>query len=264
MSNYDIDKFENLPQKESNKHLLYKGERWKWKRGELHKVNGEYPWKHVQRILKAYVGKHFDDAFSAYCKIVPDYQQKCFLEEFERDTRIYMSYWDEWIVDDDGIIRFKKGTRKKPKPSIQSSDFKTELRHKVTGHNKEDFEKETVAKKVTKYYYKYITRYTYGMSWRKTVPKHEWYSAKEEDFEPVVVSGWIKYYKSKNDREFKRLMAEKIKRANKRSPKKEFNEAEYRAILRAQVLKEREEARQKLEAKGMRPNAFTSNKTDQK
>ena len=220
----------------------------------------------------------------AYCQIVPSYHQKYFLEEFEKNPdSTYYGWYDHWTVDKKGNIQHAKRERVKPPVSIQSLDYKVEMRHKVTGHKMSDFVKVVTTKKITQHYYKRKTVYEYGFdrshydNLRKTFrdmylegyqyngkvkPKWERYVAKDEDFEPVVVKGWIKYFKSKNDREFRRLMAEKVKKAKKKSPKKELSAVDYKAILKKKDLELKRESAQKLEAKGMRPNAFTRIKTD--
>ena len=62
------------------------------------KVNGEYRYRHhrekhpingvemydlIERVIKTNIGKRFDHAFHKFCKLVPVYQQKYFIKEFE-------------------------------------------------------------------------------------------------------------------------------------------------------------------------------------
>ena len=260
----DIEKLDELPYKESRKNQLSRGDIWNYRRGENHKVDGVYPWTHVQRILKSHIGKSFDKAFTLFCSIVPDYQQKWFLEEFEHVEPKY-NWYDVWYVDKNGNIQIFKYERKKEPVSFSSNDYKVELRHRLTGHKQSEFEKIVKHKKYTSYYVQENVTYEYGTAYgQKMKPLKERYVAKEEDFVPVAISGWIKYFKSKNDREFKRLMAERVKTIKKKTPRVVMSDLECRAILKAKEKKIREEAMQMLEAKGMRPNAFTRIKTDSK
>ena len=283
----DIEKLDNLPYKESRKDALSRHELWDYGRhSDYHQVNGEFPYEHVQRILKKYNGKSFDDAFSAYCKIVPVYQQKYFLEEFEKRPSVHFyGYYDHYTVDVKGNIKFEKREVKKPPVSIYSDDYKVELRHKVTGHKQSDFVKVVKTKKISHYYHKHTTIYEYGFDrdhynklregkkdmylenyYGKSKPKSERYTATDDDFEPVIIKGWVKHFKSKNDQEFKRLMAEKIKKRDKahkeKYGKKEIAETDFRRILKKKDMELKREAEQKLEARGMRKNAFTRIKTD--
>lgn len=220
----NISKYENLPYRESSKEIARRKERIKFHHNANHRVDGLYPWDNVKRVLKKYKGKHFDDAFSYFCELVPQYQQKWFLEEFEPKDYYRSRYSDTWYVDKDGLIQVKKAPKNKKPISFASDDYKVEFRHKVTGHKRDDFKEETTRRQRTIYYYEHIVTYYYGIKHEKKLPKHLQYSAKPEDFEPVIISGWIKYFKSKKDREYKRLMAEKIKREKKKPSKKELAE----------------------------------------
>ena len=283
----DIDKLEELPQKESRKHALARHDIWNTHHSEYHKVDGKFPYENVDHILRKYKGRSFDDAFSAYCQIAPPYQQKYFLQEFEKtpDGDFY-GWYEYWSVDKKGNIQLEKKEKLKPLVEFTSDDYKIESRHKTTGHKMSDFVKIVKTKKLTSHYYKRTTIYEYGFDKAhydelrkkggaylegyqynmKVKPKWERYTAKQEDFEPVVVKGWIKYFKSKNDREFKRLMAERMKKKKKEHEAKyggkKISDGDFRTILRKKDQELKRETAEKLEAKGMRPNAFTRVKTD--
>lgn len=258
----DIEKLENLPFRENRAANLIK------RYGNMYNIHkfdhtshrsdkSLFPWVIAKRIINNNIGKSFDMAYHYFCTKVPIYEQHYFMDEFSPKWR-YSNYY---IDENKNIQRIQKKPFKKY-ISIQSADYKTELRHKVTGHRKEDFKE--VKKPLGTYVY-VIDYYTYGEVnqgyFGKMKPINERYRAKESDFEPVIVKGWIKHFESKNDPRFKRYMAEKAK-SLKKAPKKVMSDEEYRAILKAKVLKDREETRIKLEAKGMRPNAFTAIKTD--
>lgn len=70
---------------------------------DYHKVNDYSPYVHVKRIIKLYLGKSFDEAFSRYCKLVPKYQQKVFLKEFD-------GKYPDCYIDNDGNIQLSEGT----------------------------------------------------------------------------------------------------------------------------------------------------------
>jgi len=273
----DIEKLENLLQKQSRKAFLVErhGNLCNLKRFDhpWHRsLKEDNQWCMTERVIQNNIGKSFDMTFSYFCKKYPVYWQSSFLKEFNLSRSGYGYY-----VDEQGNIQENKYKRKKPIISIQSDDYKTELRHKITGDKKEDFKE--VYEQVIKEYPKckalpnrvyehfksrtYTTNgkflyYEYGVDTWKIKPSYKRYKAQESDFEPVIISGWIKYFDSKKDPEFKRLMSERIKANRKKKSKKDISNEEFRAILRAKVLKDREETKLKLEAKGMRPDAFTN------
>ena len=117
----DIDK---LPYKES----MTKGkDMWRYRKDDCHKVNGKYPWTHVQRVLKKYKGKNVDKAFTHYCSIVPKHQQRWFLEELEEATRhgyrFRGSYWGYWYVDKNKCIQYHEGDKREISYEVYSHDI---------------------------------------------------------------------------------------------------------------------------------------------
>lgn len=280
----DIEKLENLPQKQGRKAFLVE------RHGNLYNLKRfDHPWHRslkednqwcmTERVIQNNIGKSFDMTFSYFCKKYPIYWQSYFLKQFGLNRSGYGYY-----VDEQGNIQENKYIKRKNLICIQSSDYKTELRHKVTGDKKEYFTEvyeqiikeypkcKSLPSKVYKHFNKigtYTTNgkflyYEYGTDPLRLKPVYKRYTAQESDFEHVVISGWIKYFESKNDPEYKRLMTESIKKSKKlhknrySKNKSPLSEKEFRAILKARVLKEREETRLKLEAKGMRPDAFTN------
>lgn len=122
---------------------------------------------------------------------------------------------------------------------FNSKDFKTELRHKVTGHKKSDF--KAVYQQIEKAYYnrwskikKYGTQlvdgkllyYEYGAYKLKPKPLYQRYRAQESDFEAVIIQGYQKIFESKQNSEYKRLMAEKYKKEHINQKKDEIAKAE--------------------------------------
>ena len=256
----DIEKLDNLPHKENRAKNLTRRYGNVWNVLDYRRVSDKMrsPYNISEVIIKSNVGKSFDMAFHYYCTKVDKQHQHLFLDKFNQNRNWSYGYF----VDKQGLIQEVPHKKYKKPIYIQSQDYKVELRHKVTGHKKSEFKE--VKKKISKYTY-VVDYYAYGEEnngfYGKMKPINERYRAKESDFESIVVKGWIKHFESKNDPRFKRYMAEKVK-SFKKLPKKVLSDVEYRTILRAKVLKDREETKIKLEAKGMRPNAFTNNKTD--
>ena len=175
---------------------------WHHGNDDYHSVDGIYPSTRICRIAEKFVGKSANEAFSIYCKQVPKYQQKFFWEQIVPNTIINRRYsWHTFFVDEDGNIQ-KNDRRWKTKKSVTyySDDYKTELRHKVTGKKKPEY--WWLWKKYSKY-------------------------GKEEDYVPTVVSGYAIEFESKKDRTYKRLISDQRKRkrladivTEKQKPKK--------------------------------------------
>jgi len=115
---------EELPMKES----MTKGkDRWRYGSDDCHKVNGKYPWTHVQRVLKKYTGKNADKAFTHYCSIVPKYQQHWFWDELTESTRFGWRFkgsrWGYWYVDKNKCIQYNKGVKQEITYQIYSHDI---------------------------------------------------------------------------------------------------------------------------------------------
>jgi len=193
-------------------------------KSEYHSTDGIAPWKRVKRICEAYIGKQFDKAFSEYCSQVPVYQQKFFMQEFERKPW-KTDYWTYYYVDKQGNIQKHIGTYflKKKKVYYYSDDYKTEKRHKVTG---------------------------------AAYPTYHWLDKKfkEEDYEMVVIEGYFLEFKSAKDPEYIRLTTDqrKRKKAAARELAKEKAAKSYSFISKSEKEMEKEKARNKvkIEAKG--------------
>ena len=195
-------------------------------KSEYHSVDGVTPWKRIKRICEAYIGKQFSKAFSEYCKQVPVYQQKFFLEEFQKKTW-RGDYWTYYFVDKQGNIQKHIGEyflkKAKEKVYFKSDDYKVEKRHKVTG---------------------------------AAYPQYHWMDKKfkEEDYDYVVVSGYALEFKSAKDPEYIRLCADqrKRKKAAARVRQKEAEAKSYSFISKSEKDLEKEKAQNKvkIEAKG--------------
>ncbi len=172
------------------------------RRGKYHPVNDVWTWDRIKKLLAKFVGKPFDDAFSYYCRQVPKYQQHIFLEYF---TPSHSRYRNTFYVDDDGLIQKDLDTWKKSKKVIYySDDYKTEIRHKVTGKSKPD-----------NWWDQPFTENNYREKYPKAKSYYEAQALFDNEFEPIIISGWVKEFDSKKDPEYKRLMSEKRKRHEK-------------------------------------------------
>jgi hypothetical protein len=195
---------------------------------DCHRVDGIYPWTRIIRIAEKYIGKSADEAFSIYCSQVPKYQQHFFWESVAVSKEALNAGWHlhPFYVDSDGnlqkVIRFWKSYRNR-KPIYYSDDYRTELRHKVTGKKKPEF----------------------------------FWLYKEEDFIPVIVSGYAIEFDSKKDKTYKRLMSEQRKRKALRrlADKKAKEEKEYSFISKTEQRKKKEKEIDKIKivAKGFDP-----------
>lgn len=262
----DIEKLENLPYREGRKAYLTNKygslyDVFDYKKGNKEKSS----YKIADRIIESNIGKSFDMAFSYFCTKVKKYEQDVFLNEFLN----YSSYrWNNYFVDENGNIQYCGYVKPKKSIFLYSKDYKTEIIHTESGIKYDKFisvyKKELKTKTWTNSL-GHIISYTYKEYGEFLYHQYKHYKAQEKDFHGVIVQGWVKEFESKKDSEYKRLKREQIK-ASKREHRnkyfKKLSDVEMRTILKAKKLKEREETRIKLEAKGFRPNAFTNNKTD--
>lgn len=183
----------------SAKLLREESYKYDWDRrhnSQYHTTDGIWPWKRIKRICKAYVGKPFADAFAEYCKQVPVYQQKFFLEEFNNKGRPQSEYWNYYYTDKQGRIQFHQGEYYKKKAKNKkvyyySDDYKAEKRHKDTGE--------------------VMPRYSFM---RKG--KHA-----EENYIDTIVSGYFLEFSSVKDPEYIRLTADQAKRRKAEARRKE-------------------------------------------
>ena len=216
LNKHNIEDLEELPIDTLSLKItksLIKYTRWNYYGSDIHDTDNISPYTRVKRIIENNIGKSFSLAFSYYCKQVPKYQQHVFLEEFNND--INSRYTQYFYIDEDGLIQRKKDIKRrfvKPKReyTVQSDDYKFVLVHKITGHLKTKFEPVYDGNK-NYYYNSKVLYYEYGVNHFNTKPLWQRYKATDNDFEIKVISGWIKYFKSKNDPEFKRYHSEKRK-----------------------------------------------------
>lgn len=184
-------------------------------------TDGISPWKRSTYILEDHVGKSFDKAFSVWCKQTPKFQQHFFLEQIDprEDCRTRRWSFNWYYVDSNGIIRKRKNIfpwRKSERTvTFKSDDYKTELRHKITGLPQKSLSHSELRALFPK---------------EKDKDYYQLRKLHDAQYEPVCVEGWIKTFKNARDPEYQRLQAERLQKQelNRRREKKARSEKAYR------------------------------------
>ena len=243
-----------------------------WRGNCDHEVNGRSPYDIAEDIIEKFTGKEFDWAFSVFCSKVKKYQQHIFLDEF-RDARRWRANHQ---CDDNGIIIRTKDRNKYRGPyEFRSWDCQIEVRHKETHHPRDWFKPVYQMQKVVTWnrYLKYYQERTYERkllyyeyagriskefpSFGNCLPLHKRYKAMPDDFEAVILVGFVKQFDSKQDPEYKRLMTEKRKQKWISEKKFRIAQAEkaYNMISQTKLKKDQEKEANKLKilAKGFDP-----------
>ena len=219
------DKHDLIPYFENSK-IYFSGNNYvsKWEYRSSNKSKN--PYYISDRIITNNIGKSFDLSFSYFCKLCSKHEQKIFLDKF---TPQFSNLYSEFIIDNNGNIQYgrRRYYKRYKKPTYQSDGYQIELRHKITG------------KKKPEYFWLYKNKY------------------KESDFIPVVVSGYELIFDSFKDPTYIRLTKEREKRDKINRKKlwksKILSEEKFREILNREKLKDREEAKLKMERKGFDP-----------
>lgn len=187
-----LEKLETLPIRESRKEFITReyGDMWNLSRFDHSwdiSEKGNLPVNIAERIIKKYMGKSFDDAFSEYCKKVKIHQQKDFLDLFKDRIWNYADY----MIDSEKRIQLNPNRyqRKKRPIKFRSFDYKEGYYNIVT---KEIISKDNV--------------------WNQR------YYLSNNNYIRVIVEGFERTFESKKDPEYQRLQAEKLK-AEKRNKK---------------------------------------------
>lgn len=175
----DIQKLSKLPQKESRKaYLTHKyGDMWNLKKFDhswYRSESSDLPDVKARRVIKKFLGKSFDKAFSYFCTLVKIHEQKEFLRLFN-DRYWYIA---EYIIDNQKRIQLNPNNQKRKKKSVTFTSIDFEVGY----YN-------IISKEITKSF-PYYNR---------------------DNYIRVILSGYEKTFKSKKDPEYKRLMAEKAK-----------------------------------------------------
>lgn len=198
----NIEELEKLPMKMSRKEFITEqyGDMWDLKKFDhswYRSNKADYYWVKLDRILKSYIGKNVDEAYSKYCKVVETYEKRYFFEEF-RNNKWYDS---TYTIDLNRCIQLNPDRwQKKKKPYVfRSFDF-------AYGYY------DTKTKE-------YVSESKFN--WR--------YEIDNDRYIYCVISGYEKTFESKQDPEYKRLKAEKVKaqKLHKKALKKKAKEKEY-------------------------------------
>lgn len=273
LARFDVELIDNTPI-ELLDHRLFKRKqretRWRsrWKPWHWHK-GGVYLSKIIDRVVLNNIGKSFDLTYNYYRTLVPKAYHSYFFYDFDKfGGRVADA---EYYIDENGLIQANPNSywikRKlninsyKGPYTYKSEDYETELRHRITGHKKKDF--VPVYEKITRTY----TRKWFGRSYTNTStvngkllyyeygaikwhekPAYERYRAQERDFIPVCIKGWAKTFNSKQDSEFRKLLAEKQQRKRKADKEAERLKKEkvYSFISKAEEERKREKERNEL------------------
>jgi hypothetical protein len=203
---------------------------WGWKYSK-----DPYSWRLLVKVIRTYLGQDFDKVFSLICHKFPkqNWGKKSFLLHFEGRNP------DLAIDENNKIVLTKYGrkwSRFEDKPKKESYIF--------TSHDYEE-KKEVFIRYYSNFKWVDIEEYD-----RKGWTYRNWTVEKKKT---TVVAGSRKEFTSKNDREFKRLKAEKRKLLRKKY-KKPYNpqrvESLFREIL--QKWKENCELNQSKQAEKLR------------
>ena len=237
----DIEKLDNLPFRENrrqyHKYLDNPRKRRYYNCSDKHR----HPYYIASRIIENNIGKSFDLAFSYFCTKVNKKFRYYFHNKFY--ASIMHKYEYGYYIDSNGNIQEKRYYRKK-RPISNNRKPNVYLKEWQEYFFSKKLKKEIIYAYPSRFNNNYPVNY-YGRNYK------EKYTLIEDNAE---------YFESKKDPKYRRYFLEMKKAAKKSKRNSKYNklsEEEFRRILREKTLKEREETRLKLEAKGMRPDAFT-------
>jgi len=220
------------------------------------------PWKTAERIIKNNIGKSFSLAFSYFCSKVEQRYYNEFLRQFKSTYRRFNN--PDYYIDNNGLIQINIKSKEKNPIITYSEDYKTELRHKITGDKRINFKEIYINKKDI---YKYgpfkgkvftrpvFSHLEYGANPNKLLPSYLRYKAQESDFENVIISGYKQVFESKNDPRYVRIIKErnkqlKIKHKLEKSKRWKISEQDFRRLLKEKELKEKQLNLIKIESHG--------------
>lgn len=118
-------KLDKLPSKENRASYLTRiiGNMYESKKFDYPQGNSERskdPWIISSRVVKSFIGKQFDKAFSYYCSLVDFQYQYCFFQEFEERRWWGYRWYGYYYIDKVGNIQYRKPkTRNNPKRSAK-------------------------------------------------------------------------------------------------------------------------------------------------
>lgn len=195
--NIDLEILKNLPTKESRKAYITRkyGDMWNLRKFDnpwYRSNRTDQYWFILDKVLKKFLGKSVDKAYSKYCKLVRFDEKEYFWKKFT-DLR-----WGgpNYLIDANKNIQLNPKIYSRPKKRIVFRSFDYEVSYY-----------DIVTKKIIK---NYASRYN-------------------ENVIVIVTKGFEKTFESKKDPEYIRLMAEKKKliRLNNKYLKKLAKEKKY-------------------------------------
>jgi len=250
----DLDEIQNLPFKESRKAFLTRkyGDMWntqKFDHSWMRSDKSMYYWVKIERVIKKFLGKSFDDAFSYYCTLVPLYEQEKFLKEFEP----YRGYYqNNYIVDDNRniVLNPDRYINKKKPVTLYSSDYTIGYRLKAPYLRAVSFLK--VARQITFLQYKQLQ---YPTDWVRIRT-----GATQDCYEPIVVQGKEFVYENKHVNEYVRVIRTlAIKRKHDQKALKKYNRTKALCFLTDDELQKRKDRIEGIEIRdrhGFDDNSF--------
>ena len=171
----NIDLLDNLPKRESRAQYITRtvGDMWdipKFDHGWYRSDTNDYAHIKARRSIKKFLGKSFNNAFSSYCKKVEIHEQKKFFKEFVNITHTYRDYF----VDDQGNIQSSNHCTTKNRPFVCSLDYKSGV---------------------------------YDLKEKCFIDRQWWEEGIRNNprYEKRTKTGWIKYFDSRKDLEYKKL-----------------------------------------------------------
>lgn len=247
----DIDKLDELPLRENRASYITRkyGDMWDLNRFDhpwFRNYKSEYAWVKAERIIKKFIGKNYDKAFSEYCKLVKPYEQDVFYNDFFKNGTYYKS---EYIIDKQKRIQLNKERirednkrrlkRKEGGVWFYSIDYQTAYMHRVTG--------EILSRKDYNWYNWYDNKHCYR-------------NPLDRNYVEVIVSGFEKHFKSEKDPEYIRLNAEKIKQKAlyQKLERKEKRAKTYNFMSKAEIARKKIDAldAQKIQSHGFDESSF--------
>ena len=215
---------------------------WGTSSTEDHTIDGIWPWDRADHILKKYIGKFVNDAFSEYCEQVPKYQQQYFWKQILLHHEI-ASRWRrvQFKIDDQNCIQLAKPELDKKRPILYSKDYKIiyRLKPEIQLNKKDDvigliFEDRE------------LDTYDYNYLVKNNFPQAKYYDE--------VEIGEKQVFESVKDPRFIRAKAEQLKERKRdyKLWKKAQQEKEYNLLSKKEIeeKKERAEDNIKIVAKG--------------
>jgi len=210
-----LENFEEAPIKLGRKGYITEkfGNMWDLRRFDYHKLSlkEDNYWVIKERIIKEFLGKSVDEAYSKYCKYVKFYEKSYFWDDF-RDRSWYNA---DYMIDTNKNIQFNRNKHQNKKKPVTFYSIDAQWGYY-------DVVKKVVVES--------------SRSWM--------YSNEPKRFIWTLVKGYKKVFESRKDPEYKRLVVEKqkLKKSIKKVEKKQRLEREYCFLSQAELkLKESKE-----------------------